>query len=176
MLIQKQGNGLRVDTKVFNQLQGDLLNINKIIITVTINNCPTIYKEEYEGLEILTTPDIAEVGTEGFLLLPSFIQEDILLDGIYTIKVELITTNNEYISETSCSFVDVNIKCLLSSTMEKLLSDDKDLAMLLHATHYALTNASNCGCNCEELNNLYEFIYRHLKEDDNDKGCNCTKN
>lgn len=99
--------------------------------------------------------------------LPSF------TDGVYKFKVRITKKDGSWTEETNCFFLDINTKCKVSRFIEGII-EKKEEANNIHLAHYALINASNCGCNCEELCELYKYLLKLLDNNtSNIKDCGC---
>lgn len=85
-----------------------------------------------------------------------------LTDGIYTVNIKIINPDNSYLIQEICIFVDCNIKCQIAQLLDKLIKDDVTTNNL-YLIHYALINASNCGCNCEEMCDIFKYLTEELK-------------
>lgn len=91
-------------------------------------------------------------------IAPSFYNIDKLIDGVYKVKIKATKVNGSWVEEENCAFIDCETKCKVADFVTAFLSNDldkKDEALYVTMTHYALVNASNCGCNCKELCDLY---------------------
>lgn len=162
--------------------------------TVIISSLPDgfiVYNTEYG----LATPYAAIPGIYGFADNKVFINGDglfitpqlfdkastELLDGIYKVTVKSINTQKGYKSETNCAFIDVKTKCKVASLLQNLIIEanvkqSEGVSSITHLLHYSLVNGSNCGCNCDELCQVYselcDILNRVDKSITNDCGCN----
>lgn len=122
----------------------------------------------------------AFLGGDGLYITPGLFNLTELMDGIYKITIKIIKDDNSYSLETSCAFIDITTKCQVASVLHNLLQESKvagteKVSTAVHLLHYALVNGSNCGCNCEELCQVYTELYGLLSNIDpqitNDCGC-----
>lgn len=157
---------------------------------VVIDNLPsnfTMYNGEYGSAEPYTEVLFSASQTtnvyvlpDGIYISPEFFSLTSLMDGIYKISIKFKAADNSYIQETNCAFVDVTVKCKVASVLQNILKESKvsgleESSTIIHILHYALTNGSNCGCNCEELCKVYTELVTLLNNIDpqitNDCGC-----
>jgi hypothetical protein len=99
-------------------------------------------------------------------------------DGIYKLTIKYIYSNGSgFISEANCSFIDVLTKCKVATALNLLKneaqSNTEQAGTLIHLIHYGLINASNCGCNCDDLNSLYTELSKQLSEVTPNTNCEC---
>jgi hypothetical protein len=107
------------------------------------------------------------LSSEEIIVKSSFFGKTAIEDGIYKFAVKYTKVNNAgFITETNCTFIDVTIKCKVASLLNKLKeeadSKEEDSSTLAHVLHYALTNGSNCNCNCDELVTIYTELNKLL--------------
>lgn len=100
---------------------------------------------------------------DGIYVSPSLFLQDTMKDGVYKFTIKL--DKNEVITEISnCSFIDVTIKCKVATLLSNIIKENEGssekISTIAHILHYSLVNASNCGCNCEELCKIYEELYK----------------
>lgn len=103
--------------------------------------------------------------SEALYIAPSFYGLDKLIDGVYKVKIRATKANGSWAEEENCAFIDCETKCKVADYIAAFLSlnvEEKDEALYVTMAHYALVNASNCGCNCAELCNLYFQLYETL--------------
>jgi hypothetical protein len=122
-------------------------------ITVQLNCCSTLLDA------VIVTP------VSGAIVLPaSIFGWTTIKDGVYSIKVVITTLAQPTLTDSNCAFIDCDFKCELSKKLESLLAEDhtpeKQEALQYTMLHYALTTTSNCGCNCQELCDLYKQLYK----------------
>lgn len=139
-------------------------------ITVTITtNCGTAIVQTALNADTFNTtkPFYVDTPTNSILIAPLFFSLLQIVDGIYKIKIRL-TKPQGYIEFENCAFVDVTIKCQVAAFIEQLLSESADIdnieqnSTIIHLLHYALTNGSNCGCNCDKLCTVYNALIEVL--------------
>ncbi len=102
------------------------------------------------------------------------------VDGIYKISLKFVKINSGgYVKITNCIFVDITFKCKLASLIIDILEENErgteKVSTIAHILHYALVNGSNCGCNCEEMCEVFNALKNLLTGIDvktiNDCGC-----
>lgn len=147
----------------------------------TISGLPTSIKPKYFEIETssITTytyfnflPIVNGIFDGGSLLLsPEFFsQGNAFQDGVYTITLTYINLEGNIITETNCFFLDCNTACTVSTKIKELqeASNEKN-ATNIFLLHYTLTEGSNCGCNCEELCEIFRKLCTNL----NSSSCLC---
>jgi hypothetical protein len=109
---------------------------------------------------------------EGLYLTPFFFEQEQFKDGIYQVKIKFVKLNGSWIEESNCFFLDVETKCKVSRFIEGL-KEKEVVSTTIHIAHYALTNASNCGCNCTEMCELYRYLVKTLDNNVKTEDCEC---
>ena len=147
----------------FDNLPSSLGRITTVESIINCNGC-----EKFTATVSLYTDKLEWVSGK-LKIYPAFYDKSEFVDGIYYIKV----TNNGW-SEETCFFNDVETKCLLSAYLLNAI-DDKFITDL-YLVHYALTQGSNCACNCVKLCKLYKYLQDKLSNSIPEKhGCGCNK-
>lgn len=147
----------------------------------TISGLPTSIKPKYFEIETssITTysyfsflPITNGLFDGGSLLLsPEFFsQGNAFQDGVYSITLNYINSEGNIITENNCFFLDCNTACTVSTKIKELqeASNEKN-ATNIFLLHYTLTEGSNCGCNCEELCEIFRKLCTNL----NSSSCLC---
>lgn len=144
----------------------------------SLNFIPTYIEygdNTYSKKEFFTfnTNEESFIVNENLHITPSFFDMENFMDGIYKFKIRLTKQNGSWIEEKMCFFMDINTKCKVSRKIESIIEDDIE-GNNIHMAHYALVNASNCGCNCNELCELYKYLLNLLGESkDKNTDCGC---
>lgn len=127
-----------------------------------VNTAP--YLEEPFG-QFSTDSNIILAG-DFLYIKPQFVVDATLEDGIYTVTLKFNKTNGAgHIIESSCAFIDVEIKCRLAANLSNMADNNTaGNAYSLYLLHYALVNGSNCGCNCEDLCKVYNQLLIELSK------------
>lgn len=115
------------------------------------------------------------VSGSAFVIPPSFFgfnNESNLPDGIYEFEITFTTDTGDLIIESTCFFLDCNIKCEVSKRLKELLNCNKS-GTNIFLMHYTLTEGSNCGCNCTELCEIYKRLCTSLGDDETCTNCGC---
>lgn len=101
------------------------------------------------------------------------------IDGIYDLSIKF-NKESGYIKISNCYFVDVTFKCKVASLLQNIIAENKagnteKVSTIVHLLHYSLVNGSNCGCNCQELCDVFYGLSDLLLNIDtklvNDCGC-----
>lgn len=103
-----------------------------------------------------TQSDKIFIGADGIYIKPIFFGLAAIKDGIYKVDVKMFDTDGNFVLESNCAFIDISFKCLVASVLQNIMKeaeagDTEGLSTIIHLLHYGLTNGSNCGCNCDEL-------------------------
>lgn len=105
------------------------------------------------------------------LLSPMFFAQGLnFQDGVFTITLNYINSEGNIITETNCFFLDCNTGCTVSTKIKELqeASNEKN-ATNIFLLHYTLIEGSNCGCNCDELCEIFRKLCTNL----NSSSCLC---
>lgn len=127
----------------------------------------------------LITNNVFQVSGKDIYIKPSFFGLKHIVDGIYSLKIRILKTNNSFTVENNCSFIDILTRCKVAGTLRGLLKDIKNpnkekVATVIQNLHYALVNGGNCNCNCSELCVAYDNLKHWLNQNINnclDCGC-----
>lgn len=181
-----------------NELQGEnevwlkdamIEDIDKIVIGVRYNCCDNTYLEteidcqesesdtsfsdcEYESDFIVIDTDLQTITlTKEFFTALNPSSPDHLLDGVYTITISIYYADGSFYEEENCIFVDYQTACKLAAYMAQNLGSAKatELAMI----HFALTEAANCECVCDDLCTLFEYLWNSLNGIQITSNCGC---
>lgn len=125
-----------------------------------------------------TTKNVYIISDNNALYInPAFFGISNIVDGIYSVQIRLYTSTG-YVKLFNCQFIDITYRCKLAAYLKELINEyenpdiTEDIATMAHILHYALTNGSGCGCNCEELCSLFEELTEILSNITNtDCGC-----
>lgn len=90
-------------------------------------------------------------------------------DGVYTVKITFTKNNNSTFTDTSCIFIDCETRCKVAEKLNTVTTDTN-----LHLLYYALTSASNCGCQCDNMCKLYEELLLELGTNSLTSNCGCN--
>lgn len=104
------------------------------------------------------------------MIEPSFFTMLNFQDGVYSFDITYTTSDNNIIQEKNCFFLDCNTACTVSTKLQELekVKDEKN-ATNIFLLHYTLTEGSNCGCNCDELCEIFTKLCKTL----NSSSCLC---
>lgn len=136
-------------------------------IKLTVNlNCGDELDQEYTIDDSSDTENkfYISLAAGGILVTPGMFGISAIVDSIYTIQVKL-AKEDEFILIQNCSFIDVDYKCDLAAYGKTILEQDS-ISTNAHILHYALTNGSNCGCNCEGLCLIFAELKKILENSD----------
>lgn len=101
------------------------------------------------------------------------------VDGIYRFDIKFSTTSGFTII-SNCLFIDITLACKVAGTLHNIVEENKikvteKISTIIHILHYSLVNGSNCGCNCDEMCEVYNDLKSLLLDIDpqilNDCGC-----
>lgn len=120
------------------------------------------------------------------IIFPSFFGITEFKDCIVRFDIKMFKSDEEgnitgYVLISNCAFIDVTYKCRVAALLQNIISENKNgndnekVSTITHLLHYALFNGSNCGCNCEELCDVFEELTSLIQGIDpqiiNDCGC-----
>ncbi len=105
--------------------------------------------------------DKIEIVNDTIIIKPLFYNMAELTDGIYQFDITINFATGTKIKMTKCIFRDCITKCKVFSYLATL---DKTEESDIHLLHFALTNAINCECKCEDMCIIYEKILTILGE------------
>ena len=111
------------------------------------------------------------VGVDNVIITPTFFNSLQLTEGVYSIEWTLHTIQNQLLTESACYFLEKSLKCRLLGVKEIDCRDRKQLDFTL--LHYSLIQASNCNCDCEKMNIIYQYLNKHLPLTPNTEDCGC---
>lgn len=163
---------IQVTSPELNDFIANIADYTAISI-VGIKNCGSIeYNQEYTADSNIVFDDsnlfyFAEnLGNpQKLYVTPALFGITNFIDGIYKIQITLTKIDNTgFIVFSNCLFVDVTFKCRVASLIKDILRENENLqdsekiSTLAHILHYALTNGSGCGCNCEELCEVFNAL------------------
>lgn len=175
MKITQADNQLIIDSPIISNFLNDPSKYFSINLIADINCCPPI-TNSYSPSLIYDPNNTFYIDTATNLVYvnPSAFGLSTLSDGVYRCNLRFLFADNsgsEY--DISCIFVDINIKCTLSNYLEGLIAGE-DTSSIAYLLHYALTNGSNCGCNCDELCEVFNALNEIITDtttQTNDCGC-----
>lgn len=149
----------------------------QVKIDATINCCPTIYTTT-QAMPLTTNPYILFTadGIEVKPALFNVVSPSKIIDGVYHFNVKIFTDLNNYTYEEDCAFMDVTYKCKVAAYLDTLndISENGQIATNVHILHYALTNGSNCGCNCVSMCDVFSQLAKLLAPiTPQIQGCGC---
>lgn len=108
--------------------------------------------------------------SEGLLVSPKMFGKAKFADGIYSLTITAYKTSGTRVTETNCLFVDCSLSCEISKKL-KTLGDKERVELLM--IHYALTQGTNCPCDCDLLCELYRQLNNKLEINPQISGCGC---
>jgi hypothetical protein len=153
-------NSIIIDSDLINSFQTTPENYNSITITGKLNE-GTEYSQEYTTTIASGGDYIRSVDGVETILSTFFGDAETLSDGIYTIVVTTIDTDDVAVEEQGCIFKDCSdLKCDIAS---------KD------AMYYYYVLENNCSCNCSKLYTIYEALLAELEKPvSNESNCGCV--
>lgn len=104
------------------------------------------------------------------LLLPSFFNLTTFKDGIYKFSVTVLDKQNILTKEETCYFMDCTIAGSLITNVEVDECNEADIRLLM--LHYSLRIASNRHCDCEKMQNIFDFLSENIDSSNTDP-CGC---
>lgn len=159
----------------------NLNEYEKIIVTIDDCNTSIVVEKIADVDEIQDDSDTSKFyfSNDVLYIKPIFLGLTDFIDSLLKITIRL-QKENGYVQIQNCYFVDVTYKCKVAALLQNIIKENKDnsiekISTIIHLLHYGLTNASNCGCNCEELCTVFTELTNLLKDIDpeilSDCGC-----
>lgn len=105
--------------------------------------------------------------TPSFFGLASFVDSIVKLE-IKVLEGVILSPGGGYYSMQNCIFIDVTFKCKVAGLLQNIVEerdntqDKEKISTFIHLMHYGLVNGSNCGCNCNELVDLFVELSYNL--------------
>ena len=171
---------LRVTSTEITNLMANKVDYSSVRLDVTLN-CGEVLSKELTIAEMEAGNDyfVFSEGFQAIAVWPNMFglgagPPDTYIDGVYSITVKIYPIAGGFTQEANCTFVDVDYKCRLALLLEDVIKN-QDPGTTAHLLHYALVNGSNCGCNCEELCEIFaaltELLGTYNIPITNDCGC-----
>jgi hypothetical protein len=132
-------------------------------LDVTLN-CGTVITKEYTIPEILDTYNadfVLSLLLDCLAVWAPMFGLTTFVDGVYSIQIRISPVGGGYTQIANCTFVDITYKCRLATLLEDVIKSE-DPGTTAHILHYALVNGSNCGCNCDELCDIFAALSETL--------------
>ena len=148
---------LTISSAILDDWQASPEDYVSLTFTGSVNN----------GVSITTV--VETLGTDGPIQLvdgevrvfPVFFNLTSLVDGVYSMRLTALTTQDTTEQDATCYFHDCSgLRCRI--TMPKQL-----------AFHYALTHSNGCVCDCVKMHTVYEAFLASLTEINHESDCGC---
>ena len=123
------------------------------------------YFQSYFATGVIITSDSILINSE-------VLSVDNFEDAIYSVELIIIDGHRNTITEKNCYFFDCITKCQVASKLNEFITDTEETTTI-HMLHYGLINGSNCGCECNELCNLFEYLQKLLGINITTSDCGC---
>lgn len=161
MTITNMGTHLLLESPYITLLGQTPADYEKVDITGCINCCPTSTLITTE-FPYTATPKIT-FGATSITIWPAFFGLTEFTDGIYKFEVKIYEIGQGTTLESNCIFIDITFKCKVAALLKNIITENKTksgekLSTTAHILHYALFNGSNCGCNCEEMCQVFTYL------------------
>ena len=159
---------------------------NQLDISGNINcctqNCGQQSVEVEVDLTAIVLPATIEFTVDNKIkIFPGFFGLTEFIDGIYKFSIKRYQPGEGTVIESNCLFIDMTLKCKVATLLGYIIEENKTrdseekIATIAHLLHYSLVNGSNCGCNCEEMCEVFRELNALLVNVDptitNDCGC-----
>ena len=141
------------------------VNIRPVKMIVTVNGIDT---EVYFGH--FPIDNVFFSGTDIYID-PRFFGLTNFQDAVYSFTIRY-ASNGNIITESTCFFFDCETACKVSARVTELMNCNK-VATNIFLLHYTLTEGSNCGCNCDELCEIFTKLCQELGGSDSCSNCGC---
>lgn len=160
---------------ILTELNSEEISLSEeLTVLIVVNEKPSISKTY--SLPLVPNEEI-EFIDDDLVIKDKFFLGSIIEDGIYHIKL-ILKKGDEFLVDKNCAFIDCRISCLLSEitsrslkTYEKLSESEE--VILLNMLLYSLKEGSNCGCNCNELQEIFNKLIKEINININTNECGC---
>lgn len=175
-------NSIQLQSESIQAMIDNIEDYGSVKIDATINCCAEIFSHTMNIGPVMDTTFFT-ITSDSIITTPAFFgligtgQFDKLMDGVYKFSVKLFKTENTFVFEESCAFIDITYKCKVAAYLDQLLdttTEDGVCAQNVTLLHYALVNGSNCGCNCVDMCNVFKELAKIIKTPNTQpQGCGC---
>lgn len=154
-----------------------------VTVIETLNCTETPITQTYDTTDVLDNTKLFYIDEDTNTL---YISSQLLsgatsfVDGIYKFDVKFNNASG-YVLIQNCIFIDITYKCKVAALMQNIIKenekvkDTEKVSTIIHLLHYSLVNGSNCGCNCDEMCEVFRGLQQLLLDIDpqilNDCGC-----
>lgn len=145
----------------------NIANYTEVTITATLTCSAIPIVQTYNTTDVLVNTNLFYIvaGAPNILYISPKLFGGALafVDGIYKLSIKF-TKSNGYVQINNCIFVDITYSCKLASLITNILSENasvdtnENTSTIAHILHYALNNANNCGCNCDEMCTVFNAL------------------
>lgn len=178
---EQESGRLMITAPEIEDFVDNILDFTGITIKATLNCCDPQIIKSYDAVEIFSTASqfYIDETTKILYVTPQLFSQAEFTDGVYKIDVRF-NKGVGYTLISNCIFVDIDTKCQVAAVIQNILGENTRLgaekpSTVIHILHYALVNGGNCGCNCDEMCDVYRELKQLLTEIDpqilNDCGC-----
>lgn len=179
MTIKYINNQLTIVAPEINDFITNIINYTGISIITNIT-CTTDNEVDINTTDIIDSTKNIYIQNNVLYILPQYFSSNIaFVDGVYKITIKF-NTSNGYVKIYNCYFVDVTLSCKVGSLLQNIITENEvagtePISSMAHLLHYSLVNGSNCGCNCDEMCQVYTYLLDLLTDVNtnliNDCGC-----
>lgn len=167
-----------------NEIQDFLDNIDDytgITVTATLNCTDIPIEQTYNTTDILDNSKLFYIDEDSGILYitPQLLSNETFVDGVYKFDIKFSLASSSILIQ-NCIFVDILFKCKVAALMQNIMKENEKVgtekvSTIIHWLHYSLVNGSNCGCNCDEMCEVFLGLRQLLLDLDpqilNDCGC-----
>lgn len=157
-----------------------LFSITGSTLSCTITGLPVniiAEKLQYEYMDITQDKFFTYLDSDDYLLnnshiylKPSFFDKETFTDGVYHFRTRVLTTDDLLIEEEICFFVDCVMSQNILDNVNPDICNETDVSILM--LHYSLNVTSNSECDCEKMQEVFDFLEKHI-DTYNNNPCGC---
>lgn len=170
---------LKVEAPEILDVSNDPSSYEYVIVTGVISSLGYMSTEKYLINEIAETDNKFWIIDGIMYVSPIFFNLVVFSDDIVTLTIKLKKIDS-WVLIQNCTFIDITYKCKVATLLDGIITEsriagEEGLSTIAHLLHYALINGGNCGCNCSEMEQVFNELKKVLINTDpkitNDCGC-----
>lgn len=179
MIINYLNNKITIVAQEINDFITNIVDYTGITVAVGVN-CVEGIDATIDTTDIIDNTKNIYIENNILYINPQYFSNNsVFVDGVYNITIKFNTTTG-YTRISNCYFVDVTTRCKVASLLQNIIKENSDsntekVSTIAHLLQFSLVNGSNCGCNCQEMCDVFTALQDILSNIDtkllNDCGC-----